>query len=124
MDKQNYKSRISDWQMEEYLFAFGAVCIEGPKWCGKIWTASYRSKRELYIGDAAGNFQNRQLAELSPLIWYWRGETPCLIDEWQEVFPFGALGRGAWVCCCSRQCCSRLNTWMSSLTMMCTELTG
>ena len=68
MDNQNYKSRIIDRQVEEYLSAFGAVCIEGPKWCGKTWTSSYHGKREICIGDPAGNFQNRQLAELSPAL--------------------------------------------------------
>ena len=41
MDKQNYKSRVIDTKVKEYLLAFGAVCIEGPKWCGKTWTSSY-----------------------------------------------------------------------------------
>lgn len=86
MDKQNYKPRIIDRQVEKYLSAFGAVCIEGPKWCGKTWTSSYHSKSEIYIGDPAGNFQNRQLAELSPAL-ILDGETPRLIDEWQEVPP-------------------------------------
>ena len=86
MDKQIYKPRIIDHQVEEYLSAFGAVCVEGPKWCGKTWTSSYHSKSEIYIGDPAGNFQNRQLAELSPAL-VLEGETPRLIDEWQEVPP-------------------------------------
>ena len=86
MDKRIYKPRIIDRQVEEYLSAFGAVCIEGPKWCGKTWTSSYHSKSEIYIGDPAGNFQNRQLAELSPVL-VLEGEMPRLIDEWQEVPP-------------------------------------
>lgn len=86
MDRQNYRPRIIDRQVEEYLSAFGAVCIEGPKWCGKTWTSSYHSRSEIYIGDPAGNFQNRQLAELSPAL-VLEGETPRLIDEWQEVPP-------------------------------------
>lgn len=86
MDRGKYKPRIVDRQMEKYLSAFGAVCIEGPKWCGKTWTSAYHSKSEIYIGDPAGNFQNRQLAELSPAI-VLEGETPRLIDEWQEVPP-------------------------------------
>ena len=86
MDKQIYKPRIIDQQVEEYLSAFGAVCVEGPKWCGKTWTSAYHSKSEIYIGDPAGNFQNRQLAELSPAL-VLEGETPRLIDEWQEVPP-------------------------------------
>lgn len=86
MDKRNYRPRIIDQTVEEYLTAFGAVCLEGPKWCGKTWTSSYHSKSEIYLGDPAGNFQNRQLAELSPAL-VLEGETPRLIDEWQEVPP-------------------------------------
>ena len=86
MDRSSYKPRIIDRQVEEYLATFGAICIEGPKWCGKTWTSSYHSKSEIYIGDPAGNFQNRQLAELSPAL-VLEGETPRLIDEWQEVPP-------------------------------------
>lgn len=84
MERQNYKNRIIDRQVEEYLKAFGAVCIEGPKWCGKTWTSSYHSKSAIYIGDPAGSFQNRQLAELSPAL-VLEGETSRLIDEWQEI---------------------------------------
>lgn len=86
MKRQNYKPRVIDAKVKEYLSAFGAVCIEGPKWCGKTWTSSYHSKSEIYIGDPANNFQNRQLAELSPAL-VLDGETPRLIDEWQEVPP-------------------------------------
>ncbi len=86
MDKQSYRPRIIDRKVEEYLAAFGAVCIEGPKWCGKTWTSAYHSNSEIYIGDPAGNFQNRQLAQLSPAL-VLEGETPRLIDEWQEVPP-------------------------------------
>ena len=86
MNNENYRPRIIDGQLKEYLSTFGAVCIEGPKWCGKTWTSSYHSKSEIYIGDPAGNFQNRQLAEMSPEL-VLEGETPRLIDEWQEVPP-------------------------------------
>lgn len=79
-------SRIIDAKIEEYLKVFGAVCVEGPKWCGKTWTSSYHSKSEIFIGDPDGNFQNRQLAELSPDL-VLQGESPRLIDEWQEVPP-------------------------------------
>ena len=86
MEKQNYRPRIIDKTVEEYLTAFGALCIEGPKWCGKTWTSSFHSKSAIYLGDPAGNFQNRQLAEMAPTL-VLQGETPRLIDEWQEVPP-------------------------------------
>ena len=86
MKDSEYRPRIIDKQVEEYLSAFGAVCIEGPKWCGKTWTSAFHSKSEIYIGDPAGNFQNRQLAQISPEL-VLNGEAPRLIDEWQEVPP-------------------------------------
>lgn len=86
MEKKGYRPRIIDNKIEEYLGVFGALCIEGPKWCGKTWTASFHSRSEIYLGDPAGNFQNRNLAELSPDL-VLQGETPRLIDEWQEAPP-------------------------------------
>lgn len=86
MKRENYMPRIIDAKMEEYLTVFGAVCVEGPKWCGKTWTSSFHSNSEIFLGDPAGNFQNRQLAELSPTL-VLEGESPRLIDEWQEVPP-------------------------------------
>ncbi|MDE6602116.1 MAG: DUF4143 domain-containing protein [Lachnospiraceae bacterium] len=84
MKKEEYRRRIIDDKIEEYLGIFGAVCIEGPKWCGKTWTSSFHSKSEIYLGDPEGNFQNRRLAELSPSV-VLEGDIPRLIDEWQEV---------------------------------------
>lgn len=83
MKNERYKPRIIDKQVEKYLAAFGAVCVEGPKWCGKTWTSSYHCNSEIYIGSPDGNFQNRQLAELSPSL-VLEGDTPRMIDEWQE----------------------------------------
>jgi uncharacterized protein len=79
-----YKPRVIDKMVERYLSTFGAVCIEGPKWCGKTWTSSFHSKSEFLIGDPTNNFQNRALAEMSQET-VLRGENPRLIDEWQDV---------------------------------------
>ncbi len=86
MDIQNYMPRIIDNTIQKYLKTFGAVCVEGPKWCGKTWTSLYHSNSKILLGDPSGNFQNRQLAELSPSL-ILNGEKPRLIDEWQEVLP-------------------------------------
>ena len=86
MKKTNYYPRILDEAVEKYLASFGAVCIEGPKWCGKTWTSSQHSKSEISMGDPSNSFQNRQLAILSPDL-VLDGEVPRLIDEWQEVPP-------------------------------------
>ena len=86
MNNNEYRSRIIDKIVEKYLNTFGAVCIEGPKWCGKTWTSLYHSKSAIKLGDPNGNFQNRQLAQLAPSM-VLEGEKPRLIDEWQEVPP-------------------------------------
>ena len=84
MKNSKYKDRLVDKKIETYLNTFGAVCIEGPKWCGKTWTSAYHSNSEIYMGDPANNFQNRSLAKISPKL-VLEGERPKLIDEWQEV---------------------------------------
>ena len=86
MGAEEYRERIIDAKVEEYLMAFGAVCIEGPKWCGKTWTSTHHAKSAIYIGSPEGNFQNLQLAQLSPAL-VLEGATPRLLDEWQEVPP-------------------------------------
>ena len=66
MEKKDYLPRLIDDKIEEYLSVFGAVCVEGPKWCGKTWTSSYHCRSGIFIGNPEGNFQNRRLAEMSP----------------------------------------------------------
>jgi len=85
MDNSSYIPRIIDDNITAYLEAFGAVCIEGPKWCGKTWTSAHHSKSAFYLADPANNFRNRQLVNYS-LDYALQGNSPRLIDEWQE-FP-------------------------------------
>lgn len=84
IEKINYKKRIIDSKIEEYLKVCGALCIEGPKWCGKSSTSSYHCKSEFLVGDPINNFSNRHLAEINPVL-ILQGEKPRMIDEWQEV---------------------------------------
>lgn len=84
MKMNNYKNRIIDKSLDIYLDIFGAVLIEGPKWCGKTWTSKYHSNSEFLLADPKGNFNNKQLAMMNPELAL-SGEKPRLIDEWQEV---------------------------------------
>lgn len=84
MNNKSYLPRIIDRAVERHLDTFGAVCIEGAKWCGKTWTANIHSKSHIYLGDPAGNFQNKSLAKIDPGL-VLEGDIPRLIDEWQEV---------------------------------------
>ncbi len=81
-----YMERIIDSSIDRLLRIYGAVCIEGPKWSGKTWTSRNHSSSASFLGDSAGNFKNRMLAELDPAL-VLEGEQPKLIDEWQTVPP-------------------------------------
>jgi predicted AAA+ superfamily ATPase len=80
----NYRPRLIDRKIKEYLDIFGAVLIQGPKWCGKTWTATHHAKSLFDVSDPAANFRNKQMALLDPasvLV----GDSPRCLDEWQEV---------------------------------------
>ena len=77
-----YKNRVADRLLAEKLEAFGAVLIEGPKYCGKTTLASQQARSILSMADTDTLGQNLALARtnISRLL---AGETPRLIDEWQ-----------------------------------------
>lgn len=79
-----YIPRIAEKELDELLDTFGAVLIEGPKWCGKTTTAETRAKSHLLLTDPTRDFEARMRAETDPALAI-SGETPRLIDEWQEV---------------------------------------
>ena len=83
---KGYKERLIDKKISEYMNGFGAVCVEGPKWCGKTWSSLNHANSVCYIASPVNNFQNRTMAELSPDL-VLKGDCPRLIDEWQEVPP-------------------------------------
>ena len=64
---EGYKSRLVEKQFDEYMQTFGAVCIEGPKYCGKTWTARSRAKSAAFVGNPENNFQTRTMAQISPV---------------------------------------------------------
>ena len=51
IDENMYKKRLIEKKLETYLSVFGAVSIEGPKWCGKTWTSIKHSKSQVYMDD-------------------------------------------------------------------------
>ena len=46
-----YLKRVIDDQLQDYLDAFGAVNIEGPKWCGKTTTAKQKAASIIELQD-------------------------------------------------------------------------
>ena len=81
---KNYKPRIADILLKKKLEGVGAVLIEGPKWCGKTTTAEQQAKSVVYVDDTEEGTNWQQLAVLNPKD-VLAGETPRLIDEWQNV---------------------------------------
>lgn len=84
MGNETYRPRIADKLLEEKLDAMGAVLIEGAKWCGKTTTAEQAAKSVLYLADTDTFRQNLEMLDLHPRVLL-SGETPMLIDEWQEA---------------------------------------
>lgn len=77
LKKDNYKPRLIDDKIEERLKLFGALNIEGAKWCGKTWTCLNHANSAIYLTD----LNTRELAK-SSLRSVLNEETPELIDEW------------------------------------------
>lgn len=86
MENVNYRPRFIDKYIDEMLETFGALCIEGPKWCGKSWTSAFHSSSVISLANPNDNFQNRRMAEMNPAL-VLDGEEPRLVDEWQVVPP-------------------------------------
>src|SRR5690554_1475671 len=77
-----YLSRMADKQLQLNLEAFGAVLIEGPKWCGKTTTALQQAKSVLELQDPDTREGYLATAGIRPSLLL-AGDTPRLIDEWQ-----------------------------------------
>lgn len=45
---KKYYTRIIENELDQMLGIFGAVLIEGPKWCGKTTTAGTRAASKLF----------------------------------------------------------------------------
>ena len=84
LTKKGYKERLIDKEIEENLKIFGAISIEGPKWCGKTWTALHHSKSATFLNNTEDNFREKHLAEMDVNLVLDK-EQPETIDEWQEV---------------------------------------
>lgn len=84
LSKKEYKERIIDKQIKQYLKLFGAISIEGPKWCGKTWTALNNANSVVYLNNVENNYNDRTLAKMNIELILGK-DKPQLIDEWQEV---------------------------------------
>jgi predicted AAA+ superfamily ATPase len=79
-----YLARLADQVLEKKLRSSGAVLLEGPKWCGKTWTASQKAQSVVYLQDPDHAQEYMDMAAVKPSLLL-QGETPRLLDEWQMV---------------------------------------
>lgn len=79
-----YLKRIVDEELSLRLEAFGAVQIKGPRWCGKTTTAMQKARSVIRLQDPNRRAGYLTTARTKPSILL-KGETPRLIDEWQDA---------------------------------------
>ena len=59
--KEEYIDRLVDKKIDEYLTIFGAVSIEGPKWCGKTWASLNHANSVVFLDEE----ESKEKAKLS-----------------------------------------------------------
>ena len=79
-NNDEYMPRLIDKNLDDYLKVFGALSVEGPKWCGKTWTSSKHAKSAVYLDD--DETKERALLDLELIL---NEKQPELIDEWHLV---------------------------------------
>ena len=82
-EKKTYLPRLVDKKIEDYLTVFGAVSIEGPKWCGKTWTSLNHSNSSTFMDD--DNNREMALLDVKSIFYTEQDKKPQLIDEWHLV---------------------------------------
>lgn len=80
LKKDEYLPRLIDKKIDDYLQIFGAISVEGPKWCGKTWTCESHAKSGVYLDDP--NTIGKAKLDLELIL---NEEQPELIDEWHLV---------------------------------------
>lgn len=63
-----YLNRTADVMLKDLLDAFGAVLIEGPKWCGKTTTATQFAKTIIELQHPTLGKSYIELADVDPLV--------------------------------------------------------
>lgn len=84
LTRNGYRERLIDKVIKDRLKEYCAVYIEGPKWCGKTWTALNNSNSAIFLKNSLDNYKDMRLAEMN-LESVLNKESPETIDEWQEV---------------------------------------
>ena len=84
MEINDYIPRLMDDILKRNLKLYGAVSLEGCKWCGKSTTARRIAKSMIEMQNPTTAENNKSIAKSDPAILL-EGEKPRLIDEWQDT---------------------------------------
>lgn len=82
--KTGYTDRLIDEEIRAALKVFGAISIEGPKYCGKTWTALSHANSSVLLTKSDDNNSDYQRAMVSRSLIF-KEDLPELIDEWQSI---------------------------------------
>lgn len=79
----SYRQRLIDFKINTYLEKFGAVAIEGIKYCGKTTSCEHFANTKIYFQDPSETETLKNIVEENPLLFF-NGSYPILFDEWTE----------------------------------------
>lgn len=85
-NENKYMPRLVDEKIEKYLKVFGAISVEGPKWCGKTWSSIKHANSIVYLDDDE-TFEKASV-NIEMIM---NEEKPELIDEWTKFLKYGML---------------------------------
>ena len=77
-DNSTYRARVLDSVVEQRLHSSGAVLLEGPKACGKTFTAERFTASQVYLDT---DYAALEALRVDPHL-VLDGAPPQLIDEW------------------------------------------
>ena len=80
LKQKNYIDRLIDKKIEDYLSIFGAISIEGPKWCGKTWAALNHANSKILLDEK--EIREKAKLDLGLIL---NDKKPELIDEWNLI---------------------------------------
>ena len=98
-NENKYMPRLVDEKIEKYLKVFGAISVEGPKWCGKTWSSIKHANSIVYLDDDE-TFEKASV-NIEMIM---NEEKPELIDEWTKIPKCDFIGSpGNYILTCSTE---------------------
>ena len=85
-----YIPRIVDNIISTYLETFGAICIRGPKWCGKTTTAEQHSRSIIKLQDPDFTDSYLKTASIKPSLLL-KGDIRDLLMNGRTYLSYGML---------------------------------